>query len=188
MSVRILATGVAVLAVAGIGLFAYLRYDPPEDERTAWTYHSPEHGFAIRLPSDQWRAIPMPEAAAGFEQSRKGIQVLVEVVQESKEAFLKDVAGLQDHIERNREFWVGKPQEIKGETSVGNPYTCWTMVRKDGTDSVDFVARSLVWCKDKELTVGIVLQKPLRKKSGGGLAAEKDYYENAARTLCLSVE
>jgi hypothetical protein len=137
-----------LLAGAGLAVLVLPRFFA-EDRATAWTYHSPQHGFRITLPSADWQEVKMKREALAFANKKHSTVVGVGVGKGDAEDFRKSVGKMKDYLEGNRGEVVEGPQFSEGETEAGDPYALWTMQAKGDRDDTVFVARSLVWCKDR---------------------------------------
>ena len=177
---------VFLLAGAGLAVLVLPRFFA-EDKTTAWTYRSPDHGFRITLPSSDWQEVRMKGEALAFANKKHSTAVGVGVGKGDAEDFRKSVRKMKDYLEGNRVEVVEGPQYSEGETEAGNPYALWTMQAKGDRGDTVFVARSLVWCKDKGLIVSVTLEGPLTMRSQTGRGQETDFYQSATRTICLSV-
>ena len=177
---------VFLLTGAGLAVLVLPRFFA-EGKTTAWTYHSPENDLSITLPSRDWQEVKMKGEALAFGNKKHSTVVGVSVGQGNVEGFRKSVQKTKDYLEGNRAELVEGPQYAEGETEAGNPYALWTMQAKGGSGDTMFAARSLVWCKDKGLIVGVTLEGPLIMRSKVGRGQETDFYQTATRTICLSV-
>jgi hypothetical protein len=186
---KIIIVAVCTLAVvAGFGAFflaGRYRLDPAE----AWTYTSPGHGFTIRIPSGDWKPIPKPEAEVGFHDAKHSALAAVSARKETQKLFESEsIPRMKSIIEPPREDYLSAPFYKEGTTAAGNPYAFWKVKSKTKDGVTVFVAHSVVWCRNKQLTVAVTMEGQLKMKSQTGSSAELDYFEKAADLLCLSAE
>jgi hypothetical protein len=175
-----------LLAVVVLGRLVLPRFFS-EDSTSAWTYRSPQHGFSMTLPSGDWKEIKKKDCDVAFYHRKHSTLVGVDVTRGDRDAFLKAVKQMKDYTEATREELLSDPRFAEGETESGNPFVYLTVHAKADRNDAVFVARSLIWCKDQTLLVSVRMEGPLTMQSKTGKGAEEDFYDNAVRTICLSV-
>jgi hypothetical protein len=182
------AAGVAiVLAVLYTASWLLLPLFFSEVEGTAWTYNSPEHGFSLQLPSDDWVEFKRDDSAAAFSNSKHRVFFTAKVVKVTAEsAFKAKVESMKKYLAEERGEFLGEPVFLHGVTEAGNPYAFWQGVTKSEKGGNVVVAQSAVWCKNKGLSVTILLEGELRMDSKVGRTEEKAYYDRTCKAICLS--
>jgi hypothetical protein len=176
-----------VLGMAGLGWLVLPRFYS-DDAASSWTYHSPKYGFSMKLPSSDWKEIARPNNDVAFHNRKHSVLVGVNVTKGQREVFDSTILDAKVILEQSRKGLLSEPFVSEGTTDAGNPYVYWTVQSKSDQGGVYFVAQSFVWCKDKALTIRVLMEGPLAMQSDMGKGAERDFYENAVKTICLSAE
>lgn len=181
----------AIAALVLVSLLAATKLILPhiysEDATTSWTYHSSKYDFSMTLPSSDWQEIQRQDAAAAFHNRKRAVLASANVSRGDQEAFEKAVQRMKDYMRKNKDQMLSEPQFTEGTTEDGDPFSYWTVQAKADRGEATFVANSLVWCKNKGLIVGVMMEGLLDMRSKTGESAELDFYEKSARTICLSV-
>jgi len=158
-----------------------------EDEGSAWTYNSPEHGFSLQLPSSDWVEFKRNDSAAAFSNSKHRVFFTAKVAKVTAEpTFEAKVESMKKYLVTERGEFLEEPIFLHGVTDAGNPYAFWQGVAKSDKGGSVVVAESAVWCKDKGLGITILLEGELRMDSKVGQAEEKAYFDRTCKAICLS--
>jgi hypothetical protein len=184
-------TAVAVflllLALGGVAWLVLPRFHK-DDTSSSWTYRSPKHGFSMTLPSTDWKEIAKPGSDVAFHNRKHSVLVGINIASGQEVGFQKAIAVLRKQLDEGGDDFVSKPEFHQGVTDAGNPYAYCTVDAKSDRGGAVFVARSIVWCKSRALIVSVLMEGALAMESQIGKSAERDFYQHAVRTICLSAE
>lgn len=146
---------------------------------SAWTYHSKEHGYQMRLPSSRWRAISSSDGKPGFRHP-SGAQILLDAA-----------AGrsVEEHEERLSVSMPGAKRQ-EGVTAKGCRYVSFTAMDRDERDQSVFVVTTRIWCRDKQAPTGTPTGASIRLVFEGkpGKLASPELLETNAKFIIDSVE
>jgi hypothetical protein len=156
----LMAAVLLILGMAGVSWLVLPRFYA-DDVASSWTYRSEMHGFSMRLPSSDWKEITRPNNDVAFHNLKHSVLVGVNVTKEQRESFDKTIEDARQILEQSRKSLHSEPRFAEGTTEHGNPYVFWTLHSKSDEGSVYFVAQSFVWCKDKGLTVRVLMEGPM---------------------------
>jgi hypothetical protein len=175
----------AVLLVAGavlLPLFLAVNREP------GWTYHDPK-GFRVKLPTDDWEQVRGDTPLTTFVNRKRSAKVEVVANEESHKDFLeKTVKGVQASVAGLRGKLIGNPEFTEGTNAAGHPYVLYRFQKFGDKGGVDYVAMSMTWCRQKNLTVAVLCEGPLKATSQAEQKSEMEFYEQASKAICLSVE
>jgi dephospho-CoA kinase len=185
----VLASVVAVIVVGG-ALWRIWLHDVwfRSDKGDEWTFSAREHGFSVRLPSSDWKTIKEPAgAAAAFHNAKHFGMCIVHATKETKDIFDEvSVPWLKGLLTKDESELLSAPYYKEGHTVAGNKYAFLKVKAKADRGGAVFVAASVVWCPENEVTVKVTMEGQLRMTSHAGSAAEWEYFEKAADLVCLS--
>ncbi|HLK36126.1 MAG TPA: hypothetical protein VKU41_05195 [Polyangiaceae bacterium] len=154
-----------------------------------WEYHSLDYGFALTLPSRDWRLSSKKVHIVDFWANPAGSPMLAAVV--SVEAQTR--AQFDDSVSQFKATMAGEPslKELPefevAETHVGNPYMFGTFSQETRKGPV-YVAASRVWLKARGVTVATLFEGHGHYLSYIAQALERSTFERAARLICRSVK
>jgi hypothetical protein len=185
---RVLAVvGILVLGLAGVAWFVIPRFYS-KNHTTSWTYTSPKYGFTMALPSSDWQETRKPGADIAFHDRKHSVLLAVNVVKGNRDVFQQSVRRMQEYIARSRPDFLSEPQFVEGLTNSGNPYASWTVSAKADKNEAVFVGFSLVWSREKDLSIKLTMEGPLTMRSKMGKSAETELYQDAVQSISLSVQ
>jgi hypothetical protein len=172
---------------AGLTIHSTWQERGEPDPSKAWTWRSDEHGFSLRLPSDNWKQRPDDQKGVRFTHRGPAMVAMIARVRpaQSHEDF--------ERIVREELAQLGKhgpeplPRFTEGVNDAGNPYhfAAWPGTSPNGAY---YAAISLTWSKAQQVVVVLVFEGQYRMQSETGIATERQAFEKSARAICLSVE
>ena len=187
-SPRLLAATVMSLLHVVVGTAALLYADtalpgPPR------LYASPDGAFRLRLPAGRWEEVPEPKSVVAF--SNKQPEMFAKVRTVAREQASSDFDALAqlmieriDSVPRLR----GKLEMEDGTTASGNSYRYFSGLDRAAEGGPVYAAYSVVWSPRTGVLVEISFEGKPKMLSTAGKSAELETIEQAARTICLSVE
>jgi hypothetical protein len=113
---------------------------------------------------------------------------IIASTKQSRDQYLESAGRLKNTFPKEAS-WLEPPEVREGETEAGNPYVFFRgmTAAAEGNGKIYF-ARSLVWCKDRGTTVDMVFEAVPRMASQVGQNTEKQTFDKASSTICLSVK
>jgi hypothetical protein len=157
-----------------------------EDTSTSWTYQSADYGFHITLPSSHWKKITKRDSHVAFHNRLHSTLVGVDVSPGGVGQFKEFIKKTADYLEKVKGDEVRNLTFSEGRSDNGHPYAYWTMLAKAEGGGEVYLARSIVWCKNELLIIAVRLEGRLTMMSKKGSKAELDFFERAAKVICLS--
>ena len=181
------ATMVSMLhAMLGIAALLYADTELPGPPRV---YASPGGAFELTLPAGRWKEVVAPKCVVAF--SNKQPEMFAKVRTVAREQTASDFEALAqlmieriDSLPRLR----GKFDMEDGKTPSGNSYRYFCGLDQNQEGKPIYGAYSVVWSPRTGVLVEISFEGLPQTLSAAGKAAELETIEQAARTICLSVE
>lgn len=185
---RLLAATVLSLLHVVVGTAALLYADmalpgPPR------TYASPDGAFQLTLPGGSWEEVKEPKSVVAFSNKRPEMFAKVRTVaREQTSSDFDALAQLMiDRIESVPRI-RGKLKMEDGKTPSGNSYRYFSGLDATPGGASVYAAYSVVWSPRSGVLVEISFEGTPKMRSTAGKEAELMAIEQAARTICLSVE
>jgi len=167
---------------------------PPADRPksdTSWVFRSAEHGFSLTLPSADWKPTSRKKMVAEFYAFRLGAPMLVGVVSVRKQTpdeFREASQALKARAEKAPGL-LSPPSFHEEQTGAGDRRASMAVYEKGaGGFEYLFAVRSLIWLKDRGITVELVFEGQGKMKSKLFQTAEKEAFEKAALAIHRSVK
>jgi hypothetical protein len=177
-----------VMIGLGYFLFAFQAQGGLLGEAEPWTHVSTDHGVSVTLPSKNWQVFRGKNGKEFYVDRFNRMQASILA---STPQTLDEFRAATDSLKRTfpkEDHFLEPPEMREGETEAGNPYLFFQgRSRAAEGDGAIFVARSLVWCRDKGTTVDLIFEAVPRMASQVGRESEKSMFEKAASTISLSV-
>jgi hypothetical protein len=173
--------------VLALGLLTFATITRPAEP---WIYRSPDGAFRLTLPSKTWRVIPTgdrPGVAFGSKSPR--MQALVSVKPEAKSEadFLREVARYTSVAEKNPR-WREETKVHDGVNAGGLRYFFARSVEAHPGGQPIVVGYSVTWLRMRDSVVTVMFEGVQAMISQIGTHQEMEAIENAADTICSSVE
>jgi hypothetical protein len=177
-----------------VGLSTLLSAAAPPPRRaagdTAWTFRSSKNDFALTLPSLAWRKSTKKKFLVEFHFAGAGPRMLAavgSVRKQTLEEFRDTVKTAKVRAEKLATR-LSKPTFEEVEDASGDRRILLTVCEKGGGAlQYLYVAQSLVWIKEKGLTVQVLFEGQGVMRSGYFQSREKAAFEKAARAIHRSV-
>jgi hypothetical protein len=176
-------------AFAGFALFTIPTLFSLPTGETAWAYESPEFGFRLTLPSAEWREAKMKDGTLSFSHKVHRMHAAVrDVTAAPKEQDFHAAVKRMNASFGGAANRVSRPTIRQGLNSHGHAYWFATFLDVDEAGQTVFVATAVCWREEARQIVHIIFEAKPRTVSEMGRASEMRLFENAAETICLSVE
>lgn len=181
------ATALSLLHVV-IGT-ASLMYADVARPRTPQVYSSPDGAFQLTLPSADWQQTAAPNCVVAFSHDRPAMFAKVRTISREQErsdfdALAQLMIERIDSLPRLR----GKFKMEDGSTPSGSSYRYFHGLDQTAAGGPVFGAYSVVWSQQTKLLAEISFEGMPKMLSSAGQEAEMKTIEEAARTICLSIE
>jgi hypothetical protein len=159
-------------------------------KREVWTYEDEKHNFAIRLPSLKWKQDKSGKRfIVGFWSHFMGSEMLAcvtDVKKQSLQQFRDSIPGIKTELDKGEDY-LEKPVFEEEKNQEGNHFLFAHMCEK-GNEKMqyNYVAVSHVWLADKGITVSLLFEGHAKMISKVFGKMEREEFESAARSICLS--
>jgi hypothetical protein len=175
--------------LAGGGLLLFGALAQPS---TPWVYQAPDGAYRLTLPSRRWKESPTTgggHVVAFVSPLVPRMQAAVLTVrrQQTEADFARAAEASRTRVENNPQL-RGQAKFREGTNAAGHRYHYWAGMDSSPDGKPVFVAYSVTWCPDKQMVIDVLFEGLPTMLSRAGKVAEMGAIEQAAETICLSVE